>query len=91
VKHAFGIAHTFPGKPTTLIYLFWEPSNAGAYPFFAEHRAEVGRFAASIDGGGPKFVAMSYPELWESWDAPSMPQWLRAHVELLRMRYGVAA
>ena len=44
VKHAFGLAYTFPDRPVTLIYLFWEPSNPEAYPIFAEHRAEVDRF-----------------------------------------------
>jgi hypothetical protein len=89
VKHAFGVAYTFPDLPMTLLYLFWEPSNPEAHPMFAEHRAEVSRFAASV-GGGPEFVAMSYPELWKSWDACPQP-WLRAHVGRLRARYGVAA
>jgi hypothetical protein len=91
VKHAFGIAHTFPDKPATLLYLFWEPSNPAKYPLFEEHRAEVTQFAASIDGGGPKFVAMSYPELWRSWDKYFEPEWLRIHVDRLMVRYGVAA
>jgi hypothetical protein len=89
VKHAFGIAHTFPDKPATLLYLFWEPSNPKEHPFFDEHRAEVARFAASIIGGRPDFVAMSYPELWRSWDAHSEPKWLQAHVSRLKARYGV--
>lgn len=91
VKHAFGVAYTFPEQPVTLLYLYWEPSNPEAYPFFAEHRAEVNHFAASIVGGGPEFVAMSYPELWRSWDAYSEPEWLPLHVHRLRARYGVAA
>jgi len=65
VKHAFGLAYTFPNQRVTLIYLYWEPSNSETYPIFAEHRAEVTRFATSIIGGGPEFVAMSYPELWK--------------------------
>lgn len=90
VKHAFGVAHTFSDLPMTLLYLFWEPSNPEAHPIFAEHRAEVTRFAASV-GGGPEFVAMSYPELWRSWGACPQPEWLRAHVGRLMVRYGVAA
>jgi hypothetical protein len=90
VKHAFGIAHTFPSKPATLLYLFWEPSNSKALPFFAEHRAEVRQFAELVAGGGPKFAAMSYPELWESWTAYPEPKWLQTHVGRLRERYGVA-
>lgn len=91
VKHAFGVAHTFADRRMTLLYLFWEPSNPEAYPIFAEHRAEVTRFAASIGGGGPEFVAMSYPELWSSWGACPQPEWLRTHVGRLKARYGVAA
>ena len=73
VKHAFGLAHTFTGRPVTLLYLFWEPSNPEEFPSFAEHRAEVERFAASIAGGTPGFMAMSYPELWSSWSARPSP------------------
>ncbi len=91
VKHAFGVAHTFTDLPVTLLYLFWEPSNSEAYSIFAEHRAEVARFAASISDGGPEFVAMSYPELWGSWGASPQPGWLQAHVGRLRARYAVAA
>lgn len=91
VKHAFGLAYTFPNRPVTLLYIFWEPSNPNVYPFFAEHRAEVTRFAASIIGGGPEFVAMSYPELWKLWGSHSEPKWLPAHVGRLRARYGVNA
>jgi hypothetical protein len=89
VKHAFGIAYTFPDQPTTLLYLFPEPSNPEEYPIFAEHRAEVARFAASISGDEPNFVAMSYPELWKSWETYSDP--FPVHVDRLRARYGVEA
>ncbi len=91
VKHAFGVAHTFPRQPITLLYIFWEPANANEFPNFAEHRDEVTRFAESISGGGPEFVAMSYPELWRLWDTQSEPEWLYSHVQNLRLRYGVVA
>jgi hypothetical protein len=91
VKHAFGVAYTFADRPVTLLYLFWEPTNPDSYPIFAEHRAEINRFAASIAGGNPEFIAISYPELWRTWDACAQPDWLRTHVGRLRARYGVAA
>ena len=92
VKHAFGLAYTFPKQPVTLLYLFWEPSNPDEYPYFAEHRAEVTRFAASITGTDePKFVSISYPELWKLWDSHEEPTWLSVHVGHLRKRYAVAA
>jgi hypothetical protein len=91
VKHAFGIAYTFPDRPATLLYLFWEPSNPEAYPEFGEHREEVARFAVAVSGDGPEFVAMSYPELWRSWDFDTQLEWLPAHIDRLRARYAVAA
>ena len=92
VKHAFGLAHTFPGQPVTLVYLYWEPSNAADYPMFAQHRAEVARFAAAVDGSRPAFMAMSYPELLQSWSPQGGgPNWLDLHVGRLKTRYEVTA
>ena len=89
VKHAFGLAYTFRDRPVILLYLFWEPPNSEALPIFAEHRAEVARFAELVSGGGPEFVAMSYPELWRWWDTLLEPEWLPTHVARLRARYAV--
>jgi hypothetical protein len=91
VKHAFGLAYTFRDERVTLLYLFWEPSNPEAYSRFAEHRVEINRFATSIEGSGPDFVALSYPELWKLWDSNSGPEWLSIHVQRLRERYWVEA
>jgi hypothetical protein len=83
VKHAFGLAYTFPGRPVTLLYLFWEPSNPDSHPIFAEHRAEIARFKAAIRSDGLSFLAMSYPELWHFWEGNDN----RAHVNRLKARY----
>lgn len=88
IKHAFGLAHTFRDRPTTLLYLFWEPQNPDACPEFAAHRAETAAFAERVAGAGPSFVAMSYPELWGSW-AQTGPDWLTTHLAELRARYVV--
>jgi hypothetical protein len=90
IKHALGLAHTFPGRPITLLYLFWEPSNPGAHAIFAEHRAEVSRFAARVEDRVVRFAAASYPELWRSWRSKP-PSWLSAHLDRLDARYAVAA
>lgn len=89
VKHAFGLTHSFPDRATTLLYLYWEPANRANHPFFAEHRAEIDRFGASIAGAAPSFISMSYPELWQRWSGVSQPQWLQTHVARLNARYGV--
>lgn len=90
IKHAFGLAHTFPGRDVTLLYIFWEPTNPDDYPIFAAHRAEVERFAGIVSGGDPHFTFMSYPELWRAWEAAQTPDWLSSHVARLRERYVVA-
>jgi hypothetical protein len=86
IKHAFGLARTFPDRPVTLLYLFWEPENPGTSPEFAAHRAEIAAFADRVAGATPRFAAMSYPELWAIWRKTG-PEWLEAHLEELRVRY----
>lgn len=91
IKHAFGIARTYPDRTARLLYLFWEPANPETHPIFAEHRAEIARFAKAISGGGPEFAAISYPELWREWAADrGTDDWLAVHVARLRARYEVA-
>lgn len=62
IKHAFGLAHTFPDHDVTLLYVIWEPTNPHDHPIFAAHRAEAERFAEIVSGGTPRFTFMSYPE-----------------------------
>lgn len=91
IKHAFGLAHTFPDRPVTLLYLFWEPANPNAGPEFAAHRNEIEKFRARVAGSSPTFEAMSYPELWQSWrDSASTSGWLHEHLENLQGRYLVS-
>jgi hypothetical protein len=89
IKHAFGLAHSFRDRPVRLLYLFWEPSNPEASPIFAAHRAEIAEFAKRVSGTTPRFVAMSYPELWSKLEA-SGPDWVKAHSEELKARYLVS-
>lgn len=88
IKHAFGVARAKPNS--TLVYLFWEPLDAGLSPLFAEHRAEIAAFSDRVGGGSPRFEAMSYLELWEEW-AESDDSALRSHAAALRARYEVPA
>jgi hypothetical protein len=89
IKHAFGLARTFGDCPATLLYLYWEPTNPDASPEFAAHRQEIATFAERVAGSTPEFRAMSYPELWRTWDAAGTADWLARHIEALRGRYGV--
>lgn len=90
IKHAFGLALVQPARPTTLIYLYWEPMDSDFSPLFAKHRAEIAAFAERLAGGSPGFKAMSYPELWNAWDETGDP-FLGRHVAALRARYEVPA
>ncbi|MBC6442802.1 MAG: hypothetical protein GDA53_06720 [Rhodobacteraceae bacterium] len=88
IKHAFGLARSFPRRPVTLLYLFWEPANPGACSVCAAHRKEVEEFRGRVAGSTPAFEAMSYPELWHFWQGnPSAPPWLHQHVDALKRRY----
>lgn len=89
IKHAFGLARAFGDRPVTLLYLFWEPANPHVSPIFAQHREEIALFAARVGTGGPDFVAMSYPELWATWQEAGPADWLAHHLSALRARYGV--
>ncbi|ANT49751.1 PGN_0703 family putative restriction endonuclease [Mesorhizobium amorphae] len=91
IKHALGISYTFPDRPTTLLYLFWEPLNPNAHPVFEEHRREIREFAHAVNGnGGPVFAALSYPDLWASWEDAGLAGGLQGHLARLRSRYAVS-
>ncbi len=88
VKHALGLAFSFAGRRTTLAYLFWEPTNASELTIFQEHRADLHRFKAAVEGGAPDFDFLSYQDLWNRWSTmEDAPAWLAAHVGRLRDRY----
>jgi hypothetical protein len=89
IKHAFGLARTFPDCPVTLLYLFWEPSNPDAGPEFVAHRDEIKEFKARVAGSSPAFDAMSYPELWQFWQETEPADWLVRHLGDIHARYGV--
>ena len=88
VKHAYGLGHTFPDQPVTLLYLYWEPRNAERFTLFAEHRREIEAFSESVAGSRPAFRSISYPELWREWSATAS-SWLTAHLDALSARYEV--
>ncbi len=90
VKHAYGLAHCFPGQDVTLLYLYWEPRNAEALPELAEHREEVAKFAREVAGSFPSFAHLSYRHLWDTWGQMASPTWLPEHLAALRARYDIA-
>jgi hypothetical protein len=90
LKLAVGLGRTFPDRPAKLVYLFWEPTNAQAFPAFAEHRAELACLTARVAASSVVLVAQSFEDLWSEWQALAEPDWLRGMVARLRARYSVA-
>lgn len=90
IKHALGLLNSADVRPTTLLYLYWEPLDAGHSPVFIAHRNEISTFAIRVNDAGLSFETMSYPELWDQWEAVDDP-FLAAHVIALRRRYAIAA
>ena len=80
--------HGYHDRRVTLLYLYWEPQNAGDYPVFEEHRSETAAFAERVAGSDLAFEAMTYNDLWSSWEETAAP-WLGAHLRDLRSRYAV--
>lgn len=89
VKHYLGLALEYRSRPLTLVYLYWEPANAAAIPLFAEHRAELDRFASLVAGDATcGFKTLSYSEHWRELEAiAERPSWLGGHLRQLRRRY----
>ena len=90
IKHALGLLHDPGDRPTVLLYLYWEPLDAGHELIFADHRNEIASFASRVADKCLRFEAMSYPELWDQWrDCGN--RFLDEHVNALRQRYAFAA
>jgi hypothetical protein len=89
IKHAFGLARCFKARPTTLLYLCWEPLDADRHPMFRQHRREIERFSDLVAGGFPAFCTQSYSELRAVWQEAAQPKWLRDHAAQLIARYAI--
>lgn len=90
VKHYLGLIHSHADRARTLLYVYWEPLNAGHIAEFVAHRQEVTAFTFAVSGCETKFAAMSYPELWR--DIEALQSWAGAadHLAAVRARYTFA-
>jgi hypothetical protein len=91
VRHYLGLRRAIVdghGSSATLLYLFWEPAGEASSPDLAGHREHIRAFADRVNDPTVEFASMSYPELGSQWSVPGAPDWLRAHVNALRERYG---
>lgn len=91
MKHYLGLKRSLArlGRSHgTLLYLFWEPSDAADWPPFARHREEIAIFSEQLADPEVALEALSYSELWSAWERLGDGD-LTTHVAELRSRYGV--
>lgn len=74
-------------KEVTLLYLFWEPTNAHDIGDCLSHRRNIEEMASKVSGSRIKFRSLSYPELWREWE--SLPG-ISSHLANLKARYSLA-
>lgn len=90
VKYALALGRTFPERPTSLVYLFWEPLDADQFDEFQRHREELAELAEAARDARVTFVPQTFESMWRQWEQRSTPAWLASHVRRLRARYSVA-
>jgi hypothetical protein len=90
IKFALALGRTFPERPATLLYLYWEPLNADEFGEFCQHRAEAAELAAAVADARVPLDALSFEAMWRQWAVLGTPEWLPDHLDRLRARYSVS-
>jgi hypothetical protein len=90
IKFALALGRTFPERPATLVYLYWEPLNADEFAEFCRHRAEVVEVAKAVADARVTMDGLSLEAMWREWAALNTPEWLPGHLDRLRARYSVS-
>jgi hypothetical protein len=90
VKHYLGLMHSHRDDARSLVYLHWEPMNAGELGTFLQHRSEIQDFAARVSGCDTQFFHMTYSKLWDGWQTSMAWEGAAVHVERLRARYEIS-
>ena len=87
IKHYLGLTNTYPHKKITLLYLYWQPQNADLFPVFQTHSQQIEAFAKKVQNSKVKFISITYPQLWQSWQ--NIPQ-LSTHLNHLKRKYQIS-
>ena len=90
IKHALALTSRFPDHDLHLVYVWWEPENAGDIAEVAAHRAEIAELKDRVGEASPRLHALSYSELLAEWEQLDEPSWVTGHVAQLRSRYAVS-
>lgn len=81
IKHAFGLLTCYGDRDVRLVYVYWEPRNAGDWPQCRQHRDQAADMAARVSQSTVQLVPMGYRELWDEWQNSAH------HLHYLRNRY----
>jgi hypothetical protein len=89
IKHYLGMRNTLADseRMLVLVYVFWEPWNAGDFAEFRLHREEVALLSNLVQTSEVKFVALSYQQLWNDWRESSGWIGIQQHLSNLENRY----
>jgi hypothetical protein len=82
IKHAFGLLSCYGTRDVRLVYVYWEPRNAGDWPQCEQHRRQAEDLAASVSQSTVQLIPMSYRELWDELEQ-------NGHYHYLISRYDV--
>lgn len=72
------------GRSVVLVYAYWEPADADAWPIFAQHRDCAAATLVPMQTERVQVLAFSYRDLWDHWESVGV-----SHVAQLRDRYDV--
>jgi len=88
IKHYLGLRKQFShGKRVFLLYLYWKPFNAEAFPEYAHHDEDLYKFQNAVQSSDAvHFIAMDYLTLWKGWEKDKH---MGQHAKLLMNRYSV--
>ena len=64
----------------TLLYVWWEPTNAASHPVFAAHAEAAGKLAAAVPDPRVTMSCLPYRQLWSYWSEVGDAS-LRRHVD----------
>jgi hypothetical protein len=86
IKHYLGVRQTYRDdqRRLTLLYLYWDPSNAHEFAEYDMHSRQVRDVVNRVRSSELRFFAMSHRDLWNEWR--SIP-YLASHAENLARRY----
>lgn len=74
LKHALALNSHADGRPTHLVYCYWEPENGADFEGVVQHRVEVADLMQRVGDAEPLLHATTYAALFDEWSKASRPR-----------------